>query len=144
MSIKRDKYDAIVSDLIRHANDFTCERCGVIDEEGRATGKSRQTHCSHFYGRSIAATRYDLHNLSCLCGACHKHLGDRPSEHAIWFKANVGDYIFEEVEHRHWQTRRWKKWEKDEMLKHYKLELERVKKLRSEGVTGFIRVVNYE
>ena len=35
----RDKFDAVVSDLIRQAYDWTCQRCGYVSTDGQMTGK---------------------------------------------------------------------------------------------------------
>jgi hypothetical protein len=44
MKTRRDKLDALYSQLIREANNYTCQACGKYHVEGERQG----LHASHF------------------------------------------------------------------------------------------------
>ena len=142
--MKRDKYDAVVSDLVRERAHWTCERCGIVDADGQARGKSYGMHCSHFFGRGAGnCSRYDTDLLTCLCASCHKYLGDRPNEHTAFIIKKVGETFLEMTTEKHSATRKMTPEEKDEMYQHYKKELKRIKKLRADGIMGMSHTVSW-
>lgn len=142
--MKRDKYDKIVSDLIRESANWTCERCGIVSPDGQAYGKDRAMHCSHFKSRINKSTRWEIDNLSCLCAACHKRLGENPDEHTIFIASKLGAYRLDRLIRKGNQSRKWREDEKAEMYRHYKNELERIKHWRLMGDNNYIEVVNYD
>ena len=142
--MKRDKYDAIISDLVRERSHWTCERSGIEDPEGQARGKSRAMQASHFNGRGAGnIARYDTDNVRCLIATEHAYLENRPGEHTAFLRLLLGDTRYEQMEERCRQVYKWSVGEKDEMLEHYKSELQRLKVMRREGVMGYIEVVNW-
>lgn len=142
--MKRDKYDTAVSDLVRERAHWTCERSGLIDVNGQATGKSRGMHASHFNTRGSGnIARYDMDNVRCLCATEHGKLEGRPGMHTAFLRELLGDTRFEEMERRCNRVYKWEYGEKEEMYQHYKSELARVKEMRRDGVMGYIEVVNW-
>jgi late competence protein required for DNA uptake (superfamily II DNA/RNA helicase) len=82
MAIKRTKWDAVFSNLIRFRDDWTCQRCHRKYEV-----KSKGLHCSHFYGRRSWATRLEPDNAMALCHGCHLHVSSFPMDHVeLWEK----------------------------------------------------------
>ena len=80
MAIKRDKWDAVFSDLIRYRDNWTCQRC-----KKKYKVKTRGLHCSHFLGRSSYATRLEPANAMALCMGCHRHVSSFPLDHIqLW------------------------------------------------------------
>lgn len=138
MGIKRDKYDAVVSDLVREMADYTCEHCGANFRHNTGV-----FDCSHYVGRRHAATRYDLDNLVGLCRGCHNYFGERPNDHMRMFIKIRGEGLEGLVHEKAHQIKKWKKWEKEEMYQYYKAELKRLEQLRADGVTGPIEIANY-
>ena len=80
MAIKRTKWDAVFSDLVRYRDKWTCQKCGRKYAE-----KSRGLHCSHFYGRRAYSTRFEPRNAMSLCFSCHLYVGSNPVKHIeLW------------------------------------------------------------
>jgi len=142
--MKRDKFDAVVSDIVRNRADWTCECCGIVSEDGRAKKKDRAVHGSHFTSRGAGnIARYDTDAIACHCGKCHAYLGERPYEHSAWFVKTYGEGLLEIIKEKHSRTHKMTKGDKADMYSHYKSELARVLKLRKEGVTGYIETVSW-
>ena len=77
--MKRDKFDAVISDLCRIRCDFTCQKCHYVSSEGQATYKDRFMTASHFNGRGNGnVARYDTDLITCLCAKCHNYIETRP------------------------------------------------------------------
>lgn len=99
MRIKRDKLDALFSEFIRKraiAEVGGCQRClrpkfDIVKDNGDILPAWKQLECSHFFGRSRQATRYDEDNAVGLCGACHMYFTSHPLEHTEWFAARLGE-----------------------------------------------------
>lgn len=136
MALKRDKYDAIFSDLIRERADYTCERCGS-QEPGR---KSRAIHCAHIHGRRGRSTRWDIDNAVCLCAKCHFWFTDHPTEFTLWLEEYLGHAYLDILREKALNLKKWSKSDLEEMYEHYKKELRRIECLRNDGVCGYITV----
>ena len=130
--MKRDKYDTIVSDLVRERSDWTCEECGLQCHHDRG-----YLHCSHFKGRIVMSVRYDLDNCQSHCASCHKKFTENPDLHTFHFVVKRGEAMRETLTQRARQLKKWErpskktgyKGEKHEMYKHYQAELKRLLKL---------------
>lgn len=140
--MKRDALDAVFSDLIREAWDWTCARC-LKEFPDR---KGRDVHCSHFFSRSFNSMRWFPDNAVCLCATCHDHIGKRPDEHTAMIRRVLGDVAYERNRERMWnKIVRYKADDKKAMRKHYAAELERIKAMRRvDGVTGYVAVASYD
>ena len=84
--MKRDKTDAIFSDLIRARAGWACERCGK--EYG---GRSMGLHCSHLVGRAHRLLRWHPLNAVAHCFGCHKQLGGDPIAFTDWICKHLGE-----------------------------------------------------
>ena len=120
--IKRDKYDALVSDITRQRAKWSCERCSKQYTDPTTRGG---LHCSHFKGRGNASTRYDLDNLDSLCFGCHNFLGADPPAYTEWKRNKLGEERFKSLLKRKEEIKRWTKKEKEEWYKPLKKEYER-------------------
>ena len=90
MKIKRDKRDALFSELVRERAGWVCERCGKQPER-------RLLQCAHIFGRRHRSTRWHPANAVCLCFGCHRYFTENPIEFAAWCR-NRGRYASAEVE----------------------------------------------
>lgn len=140
MALKRDFLDAAFSDLIREMYDWTCARCAKPFPERKGT----DAHCSHFYGRGLGnAVRWNLDNACLLCASCHKHLGDRPDEHTVFFRRLIGDVRYEDLRIAKQQTVKLTKKDKQAMARHYREETRRIREARESGVTGYLSAAGW-
>ena len=142
--MKRDKYDSIVSDIVRLRTNFSCEKCQYIDPEGQAKHKSKLIQASHFRGRGTGlVARFSLDNVRALCASCHSWLENRPDEHAKFMSELLGEAGFEIIRDKCNQVKKLAKADKKEMYEHYKGERDRLVKLRRAGKMGYIEVTDY-
>lgn len=138
--IKRDATDAIFSDVIREAYDWTCAFSGIVFPNR----KGFDCQCSHFYSRRYLSTRWHPDNAVCLSASAHKFLGEHPDEHTDFLRQMLGPVRYQELRERHNRTYAYRDADKKAIRAHYRDELERLKELRSQGVTGFIEVVPFD
>lgn len=138
MGIKRDKYDATFSDLIRECADYTCQKCGRYGRDGAAS-----MQCAHVFGRRNQSVRYDVDNAFCLCFTCHMEVDEDYTVQEALARKILGDARLEMLIQRKNAIKKWLKGEKDEMRAHYQEELKRVKFLRAQGEQGYIEPINY-
>lgn len=138
--IKRSPLDAVFSDLIREAYDWTCQATGLVFPDR----KGRDVHCSHFISRANLATRWYPDNAVCLSAGAHKRLGENPDEHTAFMKRHLGEVRYEELQRRKRQIFRYRAADKKAMQKHYRDELERILELRRNGVVGPVEIVAYD
>lgn len=136
--IKRTAEDVVFSDLVRLRANFTCERCGIEDPQGQATGKSSAIDCSHVYGRRHRSTRWHPDNAFALCKSCHSYLEDRPIEHAQFAREKLGDTRHDMLIETHHRPVKFTKADKKAMREHYRQELNRIRDERSNGNMGYI------
>ena len=144
--IKRDKIDAITSDLVRERNEWTCQRCNFICPDGPATGKSRRVENSHFIPRRHQATRYDPDNCDCLCKKCHQYFTeDNTGEYAAWKRSDLGDDRYDALIKRGQSICKRTKPEKEEMYQHLRAQMKyMLRRRRKEGETGWLEFVAWD
>ena len=140
-AIKRTKYDAIFSNLVRERVDFTCERCGHYEPPG--SGRQAM-HCSHFISRGNHAVRYDPLNALCICASCHKYLGENPYEHTKLALSVLGGAAMELLQEKSRRIMRRRKADLEDMYIHYKGELAKMKERRASGESGRLEFVGYD
>lgn len=139
--MRRDATDDIVSEVIREAADWSCERCSLQFPER----KSRALHCSHYFSRAYNVTRYYPDNLSSLCGACHDELGKDPGLHDAFVRNKLGDVRMSELRFRkNTMIVRYKAADKKAIRAHFRGELERIKAQRMAGADGVLSVTAYD
>ena len=91
--IKRNIADKHLSDCIRKAAEWKCQRC-----EKDYTDKPQGLQCSHFISRGHWGSRYDPRQLS-LCAYCHNYVEGHPVEHInLWKSIHGGDNPDEAVQ----------------------------------------------
>ena len=84
--IKRNIADKHLSDCIRKAAQWRCQRC---DKD--YADKHQGLQCSHFISRQHWGSRYDPRQLS-LCAYCHAYVEGHPVEHInLWKQVHGGD-----------------------------------------------------
>ena len=132
--MKRDKYDILMSKLIRERANWTCERCMKFYPEGHRGGLEH----SHIWGRRRHAIRWEPDAGIALCTGCHREVGSNHDMHEELARSVLGDKRYEEMKLLANTTRRWKPWEKVELYTNMKSELTRMEGLRSEGFIGRI------
>ena len=88
MKIRIDKLDVLFSKFIRLRAGGKCEYCGLYN---------KRLECSHFHGRRKRSVRYDLENAVALCFSCHQYLGSNPYQHTEFFKKQLGDERFQQL-----------------------------------------------
>ncbi len=138
--MRRDVLDAVISDLIRERDDWTC----VYSGRQFPNRKGQDVHCSHFFSRSYISTRWFPDNLLCLSAGAHDFVGKNPDAHVALIKRVLGDTRYEALRERRNKIYRYRGADKAAMLKHYRSELERLRALRADGVQGYIEVVAYD
>jgi|TARA_Y100000593_G_C4320072_1_gene343264 hypothetical protein len=145
VGIKRDACDAAFSDAIRMRNNFTCEKCELVDTNGQMTGKSRVMETAHVYGRRDRSLRWHTDNAVCLCSSCHRKFTESPLDFASFIENEVlGEGRTEMLRERRNAQIKYNKKQKEEIKKHYKAECRRLQKLRDAGETGYIEVIAYD
>lgn len=134
--MKRDKYDRMMSLLIRERADWICERCGALfPDRGRGAAGLEHSHC---WGRRRHSVRWEPDNGIALCTGCHRYVSSYPEVHTRLAEQIFGEKRCGEIRLQANTTRRWKLWEKDELYSKMKSELKRMEALRAQGVTGRI------
>ena len=140
MAVKRDPEDIAFSNAIRESYDYTCYNCGF---NGRHD--TRQIHCAHVHTRKHRATRWCADfGAVCLCAKCHRRFTDFPVEWGDFLRERWGDKHYDEAKSRAWSVCKLTSGCKEAIAKHYREEVKRIEKLRAEGETGIIKLINYE
>ncbi len=139
--MKRDMTDKLVSDCVRESVNWTCERCDKYFPEGNAR---KGLHNSHYYGRGGKSTRWFFDNCDSLCYGCHKFMERARAEYDAFKRKKLGDIRFDELTLRANKPRKYIKHEINEMRKHLREELARMKVLRMDGEHDDIPLVSYD
>jgi hypothetical protein len=125
--IKRDKYDAVVSDLVRYRDSWKCQRCNKIYEPKRFDDDSKRStglEAAHFRSRVHKSTRYDLDNIDALCSGCHSYFGRNQHEHRIFKIARDGLGKVELIEYKARHPLKMNRNEKEILYQDLKHQLE--------------------
>ena len=91
--IRRNKFDILMSNLVRARDNWTCQKCGKYLYENKGSA-----HNSHYIPRRYINVRWDLENCDCLCFSCH--VGSTQFTHSEYvdFKKNqLGDKKHDEL-----------------------------------------------
>jgi hypothetical protein len=123
--LKRDRLDAVFSDLVR-------ERAGWKSE---LSGSNESLQCCHIYSRKFLSTRWHPLNAVCLTASEHAHFTDRPPAFTNFLNAKFGpDHMFELAQLAN-KPRKFSQSEREGLYQHYKEELKLMREMREEGVT---------
>lgn len=128
MALKRDKHDAVFSELVRERTNWQCDYCGKYFHHDHGN-----LHCSHFKSRRHKATRYHPFNAFAHCAGCHRKLGEDPYEFTMHANITYGEMVIDRVAHLAAVPVRLKPWQMDEIYQHMKAELKRLRELRAGG-----------
>ena len=140
MGVKRDATDKAFSDAIRESYDYTCCACNANHRHEPA-----YIHCAHVHTRKHRSTRWNSeYGAVALCAKCHRRFTDFPVEWGDFVRRYLGDDNYDHAKRLAWEVRKYTKAEQLEIRRHYKEELERIKQLRAEGETGYIRLMSYD
>jgi len=137
--MKRDKYDALFSNMVRERDNWTCQKCNKYYPEGNRQG----LHCSHIFSRRHRATRWEPYNAVAHCFACHQYLGGNPVVFEQWARGYMGDYVIDMLEEKHLTILKTTKVQMKEMYSHMKKEHARMLRLRKDGDTGLLSFTGY-
>lgn len=103
--IKIDPRDKLFSIMIRERD----EKCFFCSNPASQN--------SHFWGRNIKNTRFDVENCDGICGGCHfKHEGNKQGEYRDKKIAQLGIEGYNELEKRAKQFHAYGKYEQDKLL----------------------------
>jgi len=136
--MKRDKYDALFSNLVRERADYQCETCGKSYRESPGG-----FHCSHIFSRRHTRTRYEPDNAMSQCYGCHQKWGSNPVEFYWKLEEILGVGHLEILQEKKNTIFRMRKKDKEEMYKFYKEEYRKMLEKREEGVEGRIEFEGY-
>ena len=141
MALKRDKLDAVISDLVRERADWTCECCGLEFPDR----KGRGLQASHYFGRANKSVRWHGDNVFAHCTACHFRLGSSPHEFSTWARGTLGETRYDDLVLRAKAPKKYTKADKEEMVAHYRAQLKAIRRRRAEkGEIGYIDFVNWD
>lgn len=115
--IRRDKYDSVVSDLVRESVGH-CQSCGK---------SGCRLENAHIFSRRHRNTRWDLQNCLCLCSGCHRKYGENPILFTNWLECTFGKGYLDVLTEKHHTIKKWKPAEMKEMYAHYRAELKRIR-----------------
>ena len=128
------KLDTAWSELVKLEAGHKCEVCGkesYLNDKGRLVGL--QSH--HIFSRSNYSTRWDETNGVCLCPSHHvlnsKFSAHKtPTEFTFWLEEEYGREYLEDLSRKAHSTRKWMKFEKEELLEELKNKIEKYKQLK--------------
>lgn len=138
-AIKVTPADGWFSKCVRERVNWTCERCGKQYPEGHRQG----LHCSHHHRRGNWGIRFDPMNAESLCYGCHSHEGGTQGRINACLTDAEQEILTDKKNDTGLGKLVRKTKGKGDIAKHYKAELERMRSLRAEGVTGRIEFDNY-
>ena len=85
----KNKLDKKVSELVRARGG--CQHCG----------SRKNLQCCHIFSRTYTNTRWDIHNLLCLCAACHFFFHKNPIYFIDFLRREKGDEAYELLKESH-------------------------------------------
>ena len=132
---RHNKLDKLFSKLIRERDDWTCRASGENKRHEPAS-----LHCAHIMGRRHVGLRWHPMNAVSLTPAKHFYFTERPFEWTYWCEEEFGKDRVTELRRVANVTVKWPKSLREDIYQHYKGELERLQKMRLEGVTGRLEV----
>ena len=98
------------------ANCITCGKPGRWDD-------TDHFNAGHFWKRQHQSTRYDPRNCHFQCVSCNHHRGGAEAEHAAYILKTYGKEVFDELEQRHRQIKKWRADEIESLIAYYKQKI---------------------
>ena len=118
--------DTWFSKCVRHAANWTCEKCG----KQYAPDDARGLDCSHIFGRKNRSVRWcgggAVTNAIALCMGCHRWWHENPSESGVWIREHLGEGAYSLLEEKKNQIAKISKAEEKEISAHYRKEYRRM------------------
>ena len=94
-------------------------------------------------GRGKWSTRFEPDNAAAGCYGCHRFLDTHPTEKAVFFRQWLGDGRYDQIVLLSNQQSEGIKKELKDIAKHYRKELERIRRLQARGNAGRIEIVGW-
>ena len=116
------KLDEAWSELVKLEAGYKCEVCG----------KNTTLNSHHIFSRSNRSVRWDEANGVCLCVSHHTFNSKfsahkTPTEFTYWLEEEYGKLFLEELRVKAMSTKKWTKYEKEDLLEELKEKIERLK-----------------
>lgn len=92
MRLKITRADKLFSLVIRHRDEFTCQRCKFQDSP-----PTQQIHCAHFHSRSKKSVRFDTDNACALCQRCHMYFDGYSSWGMESHKSELSEFFLKRL-----------------------------------------------
>lgn len=123
--LKRDRLDAVFSDLVR----------GRAGWKSELSGETQFLQCCHIYSRKFISTRWHPMNAVCLTASEHAQFTDRPVAFTNWLRAKFGqEYLFDLALLAN-TAQKISPRQREGLYQHYREELRLMNEMREEGVT---------
>lgn len=100
---------------------FKCISCGEIKPYAQAD-------CSHYYGRTILATRFDEKNCNSGCRKCNRFMEGNRQGYAQGLIRKYGEGILDLLEIKSFTTCKYGHFEYEQLIKHYRAMTEALKR----------------
>lgn len=132
--MKRDKFDKLMSVLIRERVNWVCEwpSCGVHYPQGHRKGLQH----SHIWGRRRHSVRWFPDNGAALCTGHHSFVSANPTEHKAFALQLLGQERYDALLLKANVVRKWRPDEKIALYAQMKAALKDMQDRRAMGHTG--------
>ncbi|MFS1539808.1 MAG: hypothetical protein ACL7BU_15220 [Candidatus Phlomobacter fragariae] len=94
MALRRDRHDAVFSELIRESTNWIYDYCGRYFQNECA-----KLDCSHFKSRRYKFTCYHPCNSFSHCIGCHRQLGEDSYEFTAHVEITYGEMTIAQNSH---------------------------------------------
>jgi len=140
MAVKRFPADIAFSKALRESYDWDCQKCGLNFAHDHG-----MLDAAHIHSRAHRSTRwcYKFGAIP-LCKSCHQYYTKFPLAWQGFCREYFGDAWVDEALQKTWQIGKYTKAEQKEIAAHYREEESRIKKLRLDGATGYIKLISYD
>lgn len=132
--IKNAKIDDVFSRCIRESANWTCQKSGLVDPEGQATGRSRGMQCCHIYGRRTVSMRWWPDNAICMNSRWHRFYTENPLKFESFLNGLIGNGNLLFLCERFNRTDiKYTDKDRRDIYEHFKNEYQRMRELRLDG-----------
>lgn len=113
--------DRVFSEWVRksHADSQGMVCCVTCGERIHWT----QAQAGHFWKRSHQSTRFDPVNVHPQNARCNMYRGGAEAEHAAYILKTYGKEVFDDLEARHRQVKKWTRDEIESLIAYYKAKV---------------------
>lgn len=122
LKTRQDALWDVFSEWVRRKDSTTegtarCVTCGALAHWS-------QMDAGHFWKRQHQATKFDPFNVAVQCTRCNRFRGGAEAEHAAYIIKEYGLIVFDELEERHRQVKKWRRDEIEGLILEYRGKLE--------------------